>query len=85
LIIKELLNGTKRFCELQDSLSQPNKDSKISSKTLAQRLKLMETEALLNRRVFSGIPVRVEYSLTQKGQDLSNIIKDLYDFGSKYM
>ncbi len=45
----------------------------------------METEALLNRRVFSGIPVRVEYSLTQKGQDLSNIIKDLYDFGSKYM
>jgi DNA-binding HxlR family transcriptional regulator len=85
LIIKELLNSNKRFCELQDSLFQPNKETKISSKTLTQRLKLLESENIINRRVFSGIPVRVEYSLTQKGKDLSGTIKALYDFGTKYM
>ena len=85
LIIKELLASNKRFCELQDSLFQPNKETKISSKTLAQRLKLLEAENIINRRVFSGIPVRVEYSLTQKGKDLSDTIQALYNFGTKYM
>ncbi len=85
LIIKNLLDGSKRFCQLQDSLVQPESNSIISSKTLSERLKLLEAENVINRRVFAEVPVKVEYTLTEKGQALSGIIEAIDKFGKLYM
>jgi DNA-binding HxlR family transcriptional regulator len=63
-IIHSLGERTQRFCELQDALGGAN------SATLSQRLKLLEDEDLIARRVVSSVPPWVEYSLTPKGRDL---------------
>jgi DNA-binding HxlR family transcriptional regulator len=63
-IVRELGVGTRRFCELQDALGGAN------SATLSQRLKLLEDEGLVDRRVVASTPPWVEYSLTDKGIEL---------------
>jgi DNA-binding HxlR family transcriptional regulator len=63
-IIHSLGERTQRFCELQDALGGAN------SATLSQRLKLLEDEGLIARRVVSSVPPWVEYSLTPKGREL---------------
>ena len=67
-IIRSLGTRTQRFCELQDALGGAN------SATLSQRLKLLEDQGLIDRRIVSSIPPWVEYSLTAKGQDLNRAI-----------
>jgi DNA-binding HxlR family transcriptional regulator len=67
-IIRALGEGTQRFCELQDALGGAN------SATLSQRLKLLEDEGLIDRRLVSSVPPWVEYSLTAKGADLRQAI-----------
>jgi DNA-binding HxlR family transcriptional regulator len=78
LIIRDLLKGAKRFNELLESLKG------ISSSTLVQRLKLLESENILTRVSFPEIPPRVEYSLTQKGTDLHLIVEAIKSYGEKY-
>jgi DNA-binding HxlR family transcriptional regulator len=67
-IVRELGMRTQRFCELQDALGGAN------SATLSQRLKLLEDEGLVDRRLVSETPPWVEYSLTEKGADLRRAI-----------
>src|SRR5918992_4304725 len=67
-IIRVLGTRTQRFCELQDALGGAN------SATLSQRLKLLEEQGLIDRRIVSSIPPWVEYSLTRKGQELNQAI-----------
>jgi len=67
-IVRELGLHTQRFCELQDALGGAN------SATLSQRLKLLEDEGLVDRRLVSETPPWVEYSLTEKGTDLRRAI-----------
>jgi DNA-binding HxlR family transcriptional regulator len=67
-IIHALGERTQRFCELQDALGGTN------SATLSQRLKLLEDEGLIDRRIVSSVPPWVEYSLTAKGRDLRQAI-----------
>ncbi|TMB48301.1 MAG: winged helix-turn-helix transcriptional regulator [Chloroflexi bacterium] len=59
-IVHALGDRTQRFCELQDALGQ--------------RLKLLEDEGLIDRRMVSEVPPWVEYSLTEKGADLRRAI-----------
>ena len=67
-IIHALGEGTQRFCELQDALGGAN------SATLSQRLRLLEDQGLVDRRIVSNVPPWVEYSLTPKGTDLRRAI-----------
>jgi DNA-binding HxlR family transcriptional regulator len=67
-IVRELGERTQRFCELQDALGGAN------SATLSQRLKLLEDEGLIVRRMISAVPPWVEYSLSAKGADLRRAI-----------
>lgn len=67
-IVHVLGDRTQRFCELQDALGGAN------SATLSQRLKLLEDEGLIDRRMVSEVPPWVEYSLTEKGADLRRAI-----------
>ena len=67
-IVRELGARKRRFCELQDALGGAN------SATLSQRLRLLEDEGLIARRIVSSVPPWVEYSLTDKGSDLCRAI-----------
>ncbi|MDD7792832.1 winged helix-turn-helix transcriptional regulator [Clostridium sp. 'White wine YQ'] len=78
LVIKNLFDGTKRFGELRKSLHN------ISPKTLTLRLRELEQCGVVQRKVYPTIPPAVEYSLTEKGQDLRNIIDEMNIWGKKW-
>lgn len=76
LILRELLGGTRRFSELRRALGR------VSSKTLTERLRHLEAEALLTRTVYPEVPPRVEYTLTARGESLGAIITAMAHWGS---
>lgn len=78
LIIRDLVTGTKRFCQLEGSLQG------ISPKMLSQRLHELEEQGLVERAVYAEVPVRVEYSLTDKGLDLKNVIESMAAWGARW-
>lgn len=79
LIVRDLMSGSKRFGQLQESLGH------VSPKTLSHRLKVLEQADILTRMAFSEIPPRVEYTLTEKGEALSGIIQAMAAFGERYL
>ena len=68
LIIRDLLDGTKRFGELKRSVGN------ISQKVLTANLRTMEESGLLTRKVYPEVPPRVEYTLTETGYSLKPIL-----------
>jgi DNA-binding HxlR family transcriptional regulator len=76
LIIRDLLGGTRRFGELRTSLGG------ISSKTLTDRLRELSAAGLVTRTMYSEIPPRVEYALTDRGRAAAPIIDALGAWGS---
>lgn len=86
LIVRDLLDGAKRFGDLQHSVISFETGAPINSKTLTDRLKLLEEVALVERKAFEHKkPPRVEYSLTAKGLELTGIIDELREFGEKHL
>ena len=79
LIVYQLLPGSKRFCEIEHSL--PN----LSGKVLSERLKELEAEGLIRRDVYPEIPVRIEYSLTDKGRALSPLFDDIQKWADRWI
>lgn len=77
LIIRDLLNGKKRFGELIRSLSE------ISPRTLSARLGELEKYGIIKRRIFQEIPLHVEYSLTKRGHELKLILEQMRKWGAK--
>lgn len=78
LIIRDLLDGTKRFSELQRSVGG------ISQKVLTQNLRAMEADGLVARAVYAEVPPRVEYTLTPLGQSLSTVLDAMHEWGEGY-
>src|ERR1700753_1733226 len=74
LIIMNLLQGSMRFNALRSALNH------ISSKTLSHRLKVLEELGFVQRIAFLEIPPRVEYHITEKGQELGGVIAALETF-----
>jgi len=79
LLVRELAEGTSRFCELERSLTG------ISPRTLSLRLRALEEEGIVERHTFPEVPPRVEYALTAKGQALLPIIDDMRAWGSQWL
>ncbi|MGN0488096.1 MAG: winged helix-turn-helix transcriptional regulator [Ruminococcus sp.] len=78
LILRDLMNGTKRFGELKKSVGS------ISQKVLTSQLRDMEAKGLVNRKVYAEVPPRVEYSLTEIGQSLKPILEAMENWGEDY-
>ena len=78
LIIRDLLTGTKRFGELKKSVHG------ISQKVLTAHLREMESDGLVNRKIYAQIPPRVEYSLTETGRSLKPVLDKMADWGKDY-
>src|SRR5690348_6750379 len=79
LLIRDLAEGSARFCELERSLAG------ISPRTLSLRLRALEDEGILIRRTFAEVPPRVEYTLTQKGHALLPLIEDMRAYGREWL
>ena len=56
----------------------------ISPKTLTERLRELEKYGILTRTVYPEVPPRVEYELTEKGVDLSDAIKHMCNWVTKW-
>ena len=78
LILRDLMDGTKRFGELKKSIGS------VSQKVLTAQLRDMEENGLVNRTVYAEVPPRVEYSLTEIGHSLKPIIDAMMDWGMDY-
>ena len=78
LIIRELLDGTKRFNVLKKSINN------ISQKVLTSNLREMEENDLLTRKVYPEVPPRVEYTLTDIGYSLKTLLDDMDKWGTWY-
>ena len=78
LIIRDLLDGTKRFGELKKSIGS------ISQKVLTSNLREMEADGLVNRKVYAEVPPRVEYTLTDTGYSLKPILDAMVEWGMEY-
>ena len=78
LIIRDLLDGTKRFGELKRSVGN------ISQKVLTANLRAMEKSGLLTRKVYPEVPPRVEYTLTETGYSLKPILDAMKEWGTNY-
>lgn len=77
LIIHQLLEGPKRFKDLEHEIS-------ISSKVLSDKLRFLEQNDLITRNVYPETPVRIEYQLTQKGFDLQPVMESIEHWANKY-
>lgn len=67
LILRDLMDGPKRFTALEKSLG-------VSPRTLSERLKELEDQQIVDRQAFAEVPPRVEYTLTPKGRALTPLI-----------
>jgi DNA-binding HxlR family transcriptional regulator len=79
LLVHDLSEGPRRFTELEHSCKG------ISPRTLSERLRVLEQEAILVRRSYHESPPRVEYELTEKGQALLPIIDEMRRFGHAWL
>lgn len=78
VIIHRLLGRKMGFNELKDAVGQ------ISAKILAQALQDLQEKGVIERRLASESPVRVEYSLTEKGADLQRVLSELEAWGRRW-
>lgn len=73
-IIRDLFKGKKRFSEFLKA------NPRISTKMLSIRLSELQDSDLIKKEVISTTPIKVEYSLTQKGKALNKILFQLAEF-----
>lgn len=78
LILRDLMNGTKRFGELKKSIGS------VSQKVLTAQLRDMEAKGLLTRKVYAEVPPRVEYTLTDIGYSLRPVLEAMCAWGEGY-
>lgn len=76
LVLFHLLDGPVRFNALQRALGT------VTQRTLTKQLRDLETHGLVARVVFPQVPPKVEYSLTEKGESLRQILLLLRDWGA---
>ena len=78
LIIYQLLDGPQRFNAIESALP-------ISGRLLSERLKELEKERVVERKVYSEVPIRVEYSLTEKGLSLEGAVREIEKWAQKWI
>jgi DNA-binding HxlR family transcriptional regulator len=71
-------NGVTRYTKFTRQLP-------ISEKVLAENLKELEADGIIHRKVYSEVPPRVEYYLTDLGRTICPILDTLYEWGWKEM
>lgn len=78
-IIRAMLTGVTRFSELTQAIPG------LSDRMLSERLKELEVEGVVERRVFPLTPVRIEYHLTDKGRALGGVVEAISGWAGDWM
>ena len=79
VILFHLLDGTKRFNELRRLIPG------VTQRMLTLQLRELEKDKVINRKVYAEVPPKVEYSLTEHGKSLKDILHKLRDWGEHMM
>ena len=79
LLVEALLDGSRRFNELGETLPG------IASNILSDRLRRLEREGIVRATPYSKRPPRLEYSLTAEGRDLASALRLLADWGARHV
>jgi DNA-binding HxlR family transcriptional regulator len=78
-ILRVLLPGPHRFNAILASVPS------LSDRLLSERLRELEAEGIVERRVDPGPPVHVDYRLTPQGQELEPVIRDIAGWAEKWL
>jgi DNA-binding HxlR family transcriptional regulator len=78
LLIRNMLSNHRRFNQFLESIEGMNQ------KILSARLKEMERDGLIERKIYPDTPVRIEYFLTQKGRAIKPILDQMAVFSLQY-
>jgi DNA-binding HxlR family transcriptional regulator len=79
LIIRVMLDGPTRFSEMASRIPE------MSDRMLAERLRELEAEDIVRRRVYPETPVRIEYSLTDKGRALAPVMEQVHAWADRWV
>lgn len=77
LVVEALLDGSRRFGELDDALPG------IAANILTDRLRRLERAGILRSQPYQQRPTRLAYDLTADGRDLASALRLLADWGSR--
>ncbi|MCA1031169.1 helix-turn-helix transcriptional regulator [Bacillus timonensis] len=77
VILCLLKEENKRFSELQRAMPA------ITKKMLSQQLKELENDGIINRKVFDEVPPKVQYSLSEEGESLREILNLMCAWGAR--
>lgn len=79
VILWHLMGNTLRYSEIHKRMP------KATDKMLAQQLRELEQDGLINRKVYPVIPPKTEYSLTEFGKTLAPILVEMRNWGEEYL
>lgn len=79
LILWHLKDETRRFSELKRLIPE------ISEKMLIQQLRELASDGIVNRKVYSEVPPKVEYSFTDYGRSLKPALQALCEWGQEHL
>ena len=78
LVLREVFFGTTRFDDMQRALA-------IGRNVLAERLRRLTREGMLERRRYQDRPPRYEYHLTEKGRDFYPVLLAMMRWGDRWL
>jgi DNA-binding HxlR family transcriptional regulator len=79
LVVRDLLRGNVTYKELQNS------PERIPTNILADRLKKLEDASLIAKSAYQEHPVRYAYRLTEKGEELGDVLMAFVRWGKKHI
>jgi DNA-binding HxlR family transcriptional regulator len=78
-ILRVLMDGPMRFSEIAQSVPE------LSDRLLSERMKELEARGIVERRVISGPPLRVEYELSVMGHELEPALAELQRWANRWL
>jgi DNA-binding HxlR family transcriptional regulator len=78
-ILRVLMDGALRFSEIAQAVPE------LSDRLLSERMKELERRGMVERRVISGPPLRVEYSLSRMGRELEPALSELQRWANRWL
>ncbi len=79
ILLVLLDDGPLRFSEIKQAVPE------LSDRLLSERMKELESEGIVERRVIDDTPVRVEYALTEKGRALESPLRTLKSWAHDWL